>query len=191
MTQFIALFLDYFPRVPPGWQAAVLGFCLLAFCLGWLGGRREANGARIARALSLSALLGYAFFLLVMLVLTRRTQRSPSVILDPLYSYRKILARTPGSFEWFCLDVFNCLLYLPLGVFCAAWRQSRRAPGRSSALRAALLGLALSLLVEALQFTLRRGVCELGDLLHNSLGALLGALLWLGASRLVRRKNHD
>ena len=52
---------------------------------------------------------------------------------------------------------------------------------------------ALSLLIETLQYLLRRGVFELDDLLHNTLGTLLGALLWQGgaalASQIQRRRD--
>ena len=193
MTHFFTLFRAYFPHISRPWQLAVLLFCVLVFALRFCTGKRS-RGGRLGRA-AFSALLSYVFLLLVMLVLSRSGRSEPSAILDPFYSYRKIFAFTPGSFEWLCLDVFNCLLYLPLGVFFAAWRQSGDIDekGRGTLWRAAARGFALSLLIETLQYLLRRGVFELDDLLHNTLGTLLGALLWQGgaalASQIQRRRD--
>lgn len=198
MTHFLTLFRAYFPHISRLWQLSVLAFGVLVFALRFCTGKRRSRGERLGRAAAFSALLTYAFLLLVMLVLARRTRQSPSVILDPFYSYRKILAHTAGSFEWLCLDLFNCLLYLPLGLFFAAWTGARRSGGRRHAGRflpgrAAALGFLCSLLVETLQLVLRRGVFELDDLLHNTLGAALGALLWQGAAALsgfLKRRFH-
>ena len=181
MSLFHKLFLAYFPRVPPAWQLAVLAFALLVFLLCvW-------RGARLSRCLALTALLSYCLLLLVMLVLARSARQESAVILAPFYSYRKIFAFTKGSFEWLCLDIFNCLLYLPLGLFYAAWRHISDKPPDRLPLYTAAFGFVLSLLIEILQYVLRRGVFEPDDLLHNTLGALLGALLWHGAVVILAR----
>lgn len=184
MTRFFTLFRAYLPRMGMLWWALVGAVAALAFAVCWRRGAEYSDDERTRRALATSALCCYAFLLLALLVLSRGTRAEASLILTPFYSYRKIFAHTAGSFEWLCLGVFNCLLYLPLGLFCAAYGQTCRAPARLVVLRAAALGFALSLLVETLQLLLRRGTFELDDLLHNTLGAVLGALLWQGAATL-------
>lgn len=186
MTHFIHLFRAYFPHLPLYWQLAGLGLFALVFALCWAGDGAAAR-LRFARAFVSAALAGYVFLLLGMLVLARGTQAQPSVVLIPLRTWRKVLDRNAGSFEWACLALFNCLLFLPLGFLAAAERSLRRGPGGGPVRAAALCGFAVSLLMETLQLVLRRGTFELDDLLHNTLGAVLGALLWRGASALLAR----
>lgn len=101
-----------------------------------------------------------------------------------LREYRRLLAGGPGASELGALALFNVLLFVPFGFFLAAERALRRGNDGGVVRMAAVCGFACSLLLETLQFVLRRGTCELDDLLHNTIGAVLGALLWKAAQAL-------
>lgn len=184
-----SLFLAYFPRISVYWWLVVLAFGVAVFAVSWLRDTAAAPRLRAGRAASAAALWGYAFLLLVMLVLSRGVHSASDVILEPFRSWSKMFEGTWGSFEWGCLILFNALLFLPLGFFFAldcSQRREEALPLGRLLLHAAALGGCTSLLFETLQLVLRRGVFELDDILHNALGAVLGALLWRGAEALLR-----
>jgi len=171
MKRFFHLFHAYFPQISLGWWLAILAFCAAVFLISWLRTRR------LGRSAAFAALAGYAFFLLVMLAFARRTRGGQTTVYPPFYSYRKILEHSRGSFEWACLDIFNCLLFFPLGFLYMIWNDTGRNAIRHAVLRATAVGFALSLLAETLQLLLHRGAFEFDDILHNTIGTFLGALI--------------
>ena len=65
--------------------------------------------------------------------------------------------------------------------------QSNANSGWLQALYALLLGACISISIETLQFFLHRGFAELDDVLHNTLGCLIGWLLYKGVEWVVRK----
>lgn len=47
-------------------------------------------------------------------------------------------------------------------------------------------GCFLSLSIEVQQLLFRKGLCETDDLIHNTLGALIGCLLYMGIVRCLK-----
>ena len=88
----------------------------------------------------------------------------------PFHSYVEIWR---GNWKFLIENIGNVVLFIPLGVAlkCAGVRDVKRA---------AIAGLLASLLIEVLQFTFALGTFECDDLIHNTLGAVIGA--W-GAGR--------
>ena len=60
------------------------------------------------------------------------------------------------------------------------------------ALLVALMGCGISVLIEALQFFFMRGFSEVDDVMHNTLGCLIGWFLVKGLRFMVKgyNKNH-
>lgn len=92
------------------------------------------------------------------------------------------------GYRWAAGFVLNVLLFVPLGAAVA-----RPHRGASGVARAVIAGLALSLLVEAVQVGIPGRHPALGDLLANTMGGAVGACLavtslaWLGTSGRPRR----
>lgn len=87
----------------------------------------------------------------------------------PFYSYKRIVT---GEWRPLLENIGNVLLFIPLGV-ALKWigvRDVKKA------------GFLASLFIEILQFTLALGTFECDDLIHNTLGAVIGA--W-GAGRFI------
>lgn len=80
----------------------------------------------------------------------------------PFYSYVEILK---GNRQFLFENIGNVILFIPLGV-ALRWVGIR---GVKKA------GFFASLLIEALQFTFALGTFECDDLIHNTLGAVIGA----------------
>ena len=185
MTYISHLFYGYFPRISAPWQIVGLFIFALTFASSWMRAKNsDVLRPRFWRALSFSAAASYAFLLLAMLVLSRGTRADYSYNLELLHSYRRLLAGGLGASELGALALFNCLLFMPFGFFLAAELTLWRGNDGGVVRMAALCGFAYSLLLETLQLVLRRGTCELDDILHNTIGAVLGALLWKAAQAL-------
>lgn len=72
------------------------------------------------------------------------------------------------------LFVGNIIWFVPLGMY-VRYRKSEH-----GILRAAVLGFGLSLFIETMQYMAGTGISELDDLILNTAGAALGALLLHG-----------
>lgn len=80
----------------------------------------------------------------------------------PFHSYVEILK---GNRQFLLENIGNVVLFIPLGV-ALKW---------SGAKDVKKAGLLASLLIEVLQFTFALGTFECDDLIHNTLGAVIGA----------------
>ena len=81
------------------------------------------------------------------------------------------------SFKSWANVLLNIALFCPLGFLLPLlWKKMR------SWYLSVPLGLGVSLLIELVQLALKRGICDVDDLLANTLGTVLG---WLGAMCLL------
>lgn len=80
----------------------------------------------------------------------------------PFHSYVEILK---GNRQFLLENIGNVVLFIPLGVAlkCGGMKDVKKA------------GFFASLLIEVLQFTFALGTFECDDLIHNTLGAVIGA----------------
>ena len=101
--------------------------------------------------------------------------------LQPMYTTIEHWHKGPGQFIYHIFG--NMLWFVPVGFFL-----SRLFPGARPH-HALLAGLALSLLVETLQYLLGTGLPDIDDLLLNTLGAGLGGLVFRKGSN--RRMEND
>ena len=75
----------------------------------------------------------------------------------------------------------NIFVYTPVGVFA----------GRLWKWKGILFGIGLSVLTEVLQLVTHRGWFELADLFHNSLGALIGVIIYIIGIKLIKKEISD
>ena len=96
----------------------------------------------------------------------------------------------PSVSEW--AELFsNIGVFIPFGLFLSEFLASakRFSAGRRLGL-ATLAGFGLSLCIECLQLLLRVGFFELTDLVMNTLGAFVGALISAGLRKVVGERTH-
>lgn len=105
--------------------------------------------------------------LIIYLTFLSRSENYGEIDLHLFRSYREAW-NTFSKRNW-QLVIFNIVLFTPLGIFLpvlSEWfRKARRTVG---------LGFLFSLTIELGQRITQRGLCELDDLLNNTLGVLLG-----------------
>ena len=94
------------------------------------------------------------------------------------WSYRAIAA---GRRYLLYLNLSNVLVFIPVGLMLPwAWP-------KAGFFRALGFGALFSLFGELLQLATGKGLFELDDLFHNTVGTLIGVLLWYGAGDLLQR----
>ena len=76
--------------------------------------------------------------------------------------------------------IANILIFIPLGILAGSlWKW-----------KGILVGLGVSAAVEFLQLVSQRGLCELDDILHNTLGAFIGVSIYMLAETVIKRKRN-
>lgn len=125
----------------------------------------------ITRKWSLGLLAGYCEFVLAVTVFNRVPAAAAQYELRLFWSY--------AHPELWLEDAVNVAAYVPVGALGA------RLWGR----RAVFFGLGLSAVSELLQLMGHRGLCELDDWFHNTVGTVLGCLAFLLVWRLMQKKN--
>lgn len=90
---------------------------------------------------------------------------------QPFWSYEAIVA--DGKDELLMENLLNILLFIPLGLLiCFAYKAIKW-------WQVLLAGFCISISIEVLQFSLKRGFAEFDDIFHNMCGCLLGYLLYV------------
>ena len=159
-------------RLPQGYYIAALVLAVLLFFLF----RKEKMGKRLA----ISLLCPYLFLVLGSTVLKRRTYIRYMHYFMPFHSWRIILRNGFRRSSYQLAQVLlNVLLLSPIGLLMPVFVKRKRL--------VVLFGFCFSLMIETLQLVLRRGYFETDDLIHNTVGVVIGlGIYWIG-ERLVRR----
>ena len=108
------------------------------------------------------ALFGAYIAAVLWITLCSRIGEGHRGFLLPFHSYVEILK---GNRQFLLENIGNVILFIPLGVAlkCSGVRDVKKT------------GFLVSLLIEVLQFTFALGTFECDDLIHNTLGAVIGA----------------
>ncbi len=173
----------YFPRIPRMWVffSLMLAGVLLCFSL-WKRGKSRIEGRdnkgklpTIIHDISAAITVSYSILLFGMLIASRKVgNREINVI--PFWSYRSYFS---GNLDLLYVNFLNVMLFIPLGFFLFLFLTGSHS-ARKAFLVSVLIGFLISVSVEALQFILSRGMVELDDVIHNTLGTIVGAAIGLG-----------
>ena len=157
--------------------ASVGVWMLILFCLGsviFMAFMGWQKGAKWSAGL---LLVEYLFLLLALTILFRSVGPSRSFNFTPFWSYRVI---RKGHEILLAQAIANVVAFIPIGLLLGIsfpklkWWQ------------VLLIGVAFSLLIETLQFFLRRGFAEFDDLFHNVLGCMIGYGVYGGMAWMVK-----
>lgn len=120
--------------------------------------------------------------LIIWITLLSRTPKDRQVYLIPFASYVKA---AEGKMVWLVENIENIIMFLPIGFFAQSITQRIK--------RTVMGGFGFSLCIELMQFVTQRGCLEIDDLIHNTLGTYLGAILYLIITLLLfeRKKMED
>lgn len=146
------------------WQEVYEGL-LSAFCLGvvvfvaWKGFK---TGLRYSAIL---LLVEYIFFLFCPTVIFRTPGETRQYDFYLFWSYQAI---QDGREDLLAENIMNVVVFVPVGLlFGIAFKQM-------TWWKALLIGCSISITIEALQFWFMRGFSEVDDVMHNTVGCLIG-----------------
>lgn len=118
------------------------------------------------RNMSLSVLMGYTFFILCTTLLFREKTAYARCYTNPFESYDDLYYKMIAEI------LLNVLFFIPIGFLLAAAMKRER-------FRFVLCtGCMFSLTIETAQLLCRRGVCNIDDVIHNTLGCAIGYLVY-------------
>lgn len=113
---------------------------------------------RIWKKPSLGLLIGYSFLILTETVLIRKPFIGEHIKLELFWSWKQWLVQKKQILT-------NVVMFIPVGVLA----------GRLWKWKGLLVAAGLSGLIEVLQVLTARGLMELDDVMHNMVGAVVGA----------------
>lgn len=183
MAGLIALFREWHRIGLHNWinmyqdQIAFASVCLII--VGVILLRKVCASSRVKRQISLIVCSVYTVCVLCKTVFSR-VIRSPQIRIDFLWSYRAWLSGQPGMLSQIYL---NILLFVPFGLLTYA-----ALTGKRKGALTAILGIVLSISIELLQLYFHRGTFELDDILNNTIGTIIGALIAYGIEYLFERR---
>lgn len=122
-------------------------------------------------------------------ILFRAVKPFPTAKWLPLWSYRQSLSFSDGinitDLPLLIEIILNILLYIPLGYLLPfMWPQLRPRerkgffPSKWVSLRIVLIGLLCSCLTEIAQYIFRIGLFEFDDIINNTMGCMIGCVLY-------------
>ncbi len=147
---------------------------------------KKVSGKKIAARIVFLIYLGVLFYLLFFSVFTGRSEVYEEYHYNfiPFEEIRRYLglSKSGGSFVRFFNIEGNILAFLPFGFFLPfLWKRFRHF------YRTVLSTAAFSLIVELLQLVTKVGTCDIDDVLLNTLGGVIGYLLFLAVRRITER----
>ena len=151
--------------------ASIICIGMVVF-IAWKGWK---TGLRYSAAL---LLLEYIFLLFCSTVIFRVASQSRTYDFHPLWSYKAI---QDGRVELLSENIMNVIVFIPIGLLLGcAFKQT-------TWWKALLIGCGISVTIESLQFFLMRGFSEVDDVMHNTVGCLIGWCMMKGSRFMVDR----
>lgn len=163
--------LDYDTGVP---TAMIIGVSLLVCVIILLLFRVKLSYSVFVRQASFCLFMGYVFLVLCTTIFYREDTFEKRYYLHPLWSYgvlyNKLLAQI----------LMNVMLFIPIGFFVGG------ALKKKHIWNAIGIGFVLSFFIELTQLITTRGVFNVDDIIHNTLGCVIGFGCFVFCYKLMR-----
>ena len=159
--QFRTYIVSLYQNIPAEVYEGLLSVCCfgLVMLLGFYGIKK---GLRYS---SILLLIEYVFLLFCSTVIYRIVGEIRQFNFQPFWSYQAI---QEGREDLFAENIMNVVVFIPVGLLLGiAFKQM-------TWWKALMIGCGISIIIESLQFFLMRGFSEVDDVMHNTLGCLLG-----------------
>lgn len=152
------------PRIPV--EYVLLSFITLTVII--VMGMLMIKGNRIKRFVLGALLADYYFLVLCSTVICRSSSGERQMVLMPFWKYPDIWNKVDYPAD--LLEVLlNIALFMPVGLLLGGMGMKFK--------RVFLCGVVLSGIIEMSQFAFCRGLCETDDVIHNTLGCVIGYFL--------------
>lgn len=166
---------------------AIDRWCYAAAVILALGAGIVANLFRLKKKLTWSQCIGiclviaYVFLVFASTVLSRPTYATHLYELQPFWSYERIWN---GDKSLFWEDILNVVLLIPEGMFLSMALRIADLKNRYAAMTVIWFSFLTTVCIEGSQLIFRKGLFEFDDIFHNTLGGLLGCLIYLAVHKI-------
>ena len=120
--------------------------------------------------------IAYCLFIIHYTLMTRSPKASQTADLRLFWSYRDLLAGKPSGKTDVIQNINNILFFIPFGFLFPIKKWWK----------VLLTAMFFSIAIEVAQYVFALGLCELDDVISNTMGALIGYWLWIGLTRVMR-----
>ena len=151
---------------------------IFAFAIGLFLVLKFSNDKKHFRLVPKLLLIEYLALLLCSTVLFRTESKDVRYSVEPLWSYESIQY---GHLELIAENVMNVVVFIPMGFLLGCSFRKMRL------WKVFVIGICMSTTIEALQFYYKRGFSEVDDVIHNTIGCLLGYCAFCMLTWLVRK----
>jgi glycopeptide antibiotics resistance protein len=146
----------------------VCGIVLLLF-------RVKTNNSVFVRQASFCMLMGYVFLVLCTTIFYREETFEKRYYLQPLWSYSVLYNKLLTQI------IMNVMLFIPIGFFVGGALKKKHIWNTIG------IGFVLSFFIELTQLITTRGVFNVDDIIHNTLGCVIGFLCFVVCYKMVKR----
>ena len=159
--QFRQYIINLYQDIPQEVYEGLLSiFCIgLVVFIVWKGFKA---GLRYSSVL---LLIEYIFLLLCSTAIFRATGEARQYDFHPFWSYDRP--------ELLIENIMNVIVFIPVGMILGSLLRVK-----GSWLVALLIGSSISISIEALQFWFMKGFSELDDVMHNTVGCIMGYIIY-------------
>ena len=133
------------------------------------------------RRIAISTLAIYIVFILLNTLIQREVYVGEQYNFKLFWTYIEI-AKGGGRARRLIFEIItNILMTIPIGFLLPVANEKLSIP------KIILIGILFSLFIELLQLFLHKGLCEIDDVIHNTLGVILGYGFYSVINRLKKR----
>ena len=146
------------------------------FCVGLIGLIAWKGFKMGFRYGSVLLLIEYVFLVFCSTVIYRKVCEGAGHNFIPFWSY--------GKPELVVENIMNVVVFVPVGILLGSLLR-----GKGSWLIALAVGMGISLSIETMQYVFHRGFAEVDDVMHNTVGCILGYMIVQGEKLIVKGYN--
>lgn len=130
---------------------------------------------KASTAIILPILVFYFSFILTITILERTPSRSARYELDLFWSYKRILSETTALLAE---NFWNVVLFVPLATMLSIIFDARAVKGKRRWIwMTVFVCILISAGIEIVQLITHRGLFEFDDIIHNTIAAVIGAVI--------------
>lgn len=137
---------------------------------------------RVAKLFAWMIFAEYLFIVYGITVFFRDVNPNYSNYLTPFWNYKEMIYGPDPSLLYEV--IMNVVLFIPIGFLWGS--QSKAKSKKQQWLVAFVLGMGLSIGIEVLQLEFKKGSFEIDDIIHNTVGCMLGFAVCKGCEKLVK-----
>ena len=163
--------LGYDTGVP---AAVIIGVCVLVCAVTLALFLVSTNYSLFVRQASYCLFMGYLFLVLCTTIFFREEKVGERIYLQPLWSYAHLYEKLLAEI------ILNVIMFIPIGFFAGG------ALKKKHVWNVIKIGIVLSLFIETTQLVTTRGVFSVDDIIHNTLGGVIGFLCFVLCYKFVR-----